>query len=251
MRRGKEERSKPEEEIKALISNIKRVSPDILAVCEIGVEKDLADLHRRLKEAGVDLPHTYLTMGSDPTRRQAILSRYPIVPHSVPKRTYRMKGQELEVKRGILDASITTSKGTFRFIGAHLKSKRPSKEFDHDLVRRNEALILRKHINSLLKNDAPKLLVYGDLNDTKNSPSLRTIKGPYKGNLAIRPIDLRAENGTRWTQHWAYQDIYSRIDFAMTSEQMAKHIDHQKSYILELPKDDPASDHRPLIVILK
>lgn len=251
MRRGDTERPKPEHEIKALINNIKKVNPEILAVCEIGNKADLTDFTLRLKQAGIDYQHSYLTMGSDPTRRQAILSRYPIVPHPVPKRTYRLNGIELEVKRGILDATITTPKGSFRVLGAHLKSKRPNKKFDHNLVRRNEALILRKHATSLLSASTAKLIVYGDMNDTKNSPPLRTIKGPYDGKLSLRAIDLEASDGTRWTQHWSYQDVYSRFDFALVSEAMSPHIDRAKSYILEVPKGDPASDHRALVLIIR
>lgn len=251
MRRGDSERPKPENEIEALIKNIAKVNPDILAVCEIGVEKDLADFNDRLEKAGVKLPNTYLTMGSDPTRRQAILSKFPIQPNKVPKYTYKMGEQDFQVRRGILDTTVDTPHGEFRFLGAHLKSKRPSKEFDHNIVRRNEALILRKHISTILGEEPYKLLVYGDMNDTKNSPALRTIKGPYRGNLSIRPIDIEAPDGTRWTHHWSYEDIYSRIDFAMVSEQMAPHINYKGSSILEVPKNDPASDHRALIISIK
>ncbi len=251
MRRGDTERTKPEKEVTALIQNIKRVHPDILAVCEIGIEEDLVDLKDRLAKAGVHFQHTYLTMGSDPTRRQAILSTFPIQPNKVPKYTYTMKDRKFEIKRGILDATINTPNGNFRFLGVHLKSKRPSKEYDHDLVRRNEALILRKHITSLLLAKPYKLLVYGDMNDTKNSPALRSIKGPYRGKLSIRPIDIEAPNGSRWTQYWSYQDIYSRFDFAMTSVQMTPHINHKNSSILEVPRNDPASDHRALIISIQ
>ena len=89
------------------------------------------------------------------------------------------------------------------------------------------------------------------MNDTKNSPALRTIKGPYRGKLAIRPIDTEAPDGTRWTQYWSHEDIYSRFDFAMFSEQMKHHIDHKISSILAVPKNDPASDHRALIISIK
>lgn len=251
MRRGDTEQPKPENEITALIQNIKKANPDILAICEIGVDKDLADLNHRLDKAGIHLKHTYLTMGSDPTRRQAILSKFPILPHKVPKYTYEMKDRKFEIKRGILDATIDTPNGKFRLLGVHLKSKRPNKEYDQNIVRRNEALILRKHITSLLNTEPMKLLVYGDMNDTKNSPPLRAIKGPYRGKLSIRPIDLEAQDGTRWTQYWSYEDIYSRFDFAMVSEQMSQHIDRASSSILEVPKNDPASDHRALIISIR
>jgi len=251
MRRGDTERSKPENEIAALIQNIKTVHPEILAVCEIGDQADLADLNARLAQVGILFPHSYLTTGSDSTRRQAILSQFPIQPHQVPAYTYEMKGRKFDVKRGILDASIDTPNGTFRFLGVHLKLKRPSKEYDQSIVRRNEALILRKHITHLLHTKPYKLLVYGDMNDTKNSPAVRAIKGPSQGQLSIKPVQLEAPNGSRWTQYWSYEDIYSRFDFVMTSESMSQHIDRANSSILEVPRNDPASDHRALIISIQ
>jgi len=89
------------------------------------------------------------------------------------------------------------------------------------------------------------------MNDTKNSPPLRTIKGPAQGDLALKTIELEANDGTRWTQFWSYQDIYSRFDFALTSKAMNQHIHKDKSYVLMVPKGDQASDHRALIITLQ
>src|SRR6476646_4033980 len=48
---------KPEKEIAAVVKFIKDIKPDALGVSEIGQEKDLQDLQRRLKQAGLDLPN--------------------------------------------------------------------------------------------------------------------------------------------------------------------------------------------------
>src|SRR5271167_2032614 len=47
------------------------------------------------------------------------------------------------------------------------------------LLRRNEARLLRQHIDAVLSKDPNvNLLVYGDLNDTKDQPAIQEILGP-------------------------------------------------------------------------
>ncbi len=58
-----------------------------------------------------------------------------------------------------------------RFIGVHLKSKLKDTAEDEEELRRNEAHLLRKHVDDVLDADAgANLVVYGDFNDTKNEP---------------------------------------------------------------------------------
>ena len=112
MRRGSSNLSKPEDEISPLVALIARQKPDILGVCEIGSEDDLADLQRRLKNAGIDLPHSEHTGGRDKTRRLGLLSRYPIAfTNSQSELTYEMTGKTWTISRGILDATVDI-KGT-------------------------------------------------------------------------------------------------------------------------------------------
>jgi len=251
MRRGKHDAPKPQHEIEDLIKNILRAKPDILGICEIGDINDLRDLQMRLKNKGCDLPYSHLATATDPYRHLAILSKSPIIIHRPPQRTYRIKNERFQIRRGILDVSINTDIGELRFLGAHLKSKRSIKGYDQALIRRNEAMLLRRHAATLLKNPNIKLLVYGDMNDTKRSAAIRTIQGPHQGRQALKPIDLRATNGTKWTQYWAAEDIYSRFDFVFTSPSLLPHIDTTHSSILEVPRTNRASDHRALIVVIK
>ncbi len=252
MRRGKQLRPKPEAEIDDLIENLARTKPDVLGICEIGDQDDLDDLQVRLKKAGYHLPYQYLTAGEDPVRSLALLSRYPIEEHPSPLRSYTIGNEEFKVSRGFLDATIKSPAGEIRLLGAHLKSKRPVKEYDQAVIRRHEALILRNRATEILGADnPPMLLVYGDMNDTKRSQVIRTIKGPYRGGNSLRPLELEARDGTKWTQYWATEDIYSRFDFAFASNKLLPKIELEKSYVLDTPRGDTASDHRALIVIIK
>ncbi|MGJ8657446.1 MAG: endonuclease/exonuclease/phosphatase family protein [Akkermansiaceae bacterium] len=249
MRRGSSDQFKPEHEIKALIDNIVRANPDILGVCEIGTQKDLDHLQTRLKKAGIDFQHTFLSSGPDPYRRQALLSHYPINMHNVPKYTYKMKGQDHEIRRGILDATVQTPKGNIRFLGAHLKSKRPIAEYDEAVIRREEAQLLRSHASAVLSDPNRKVLVFGDMNDTKGSSTIRLMRGSKASKLTA--IELFDKQGTKWTQYWAREDIYSRFDFAFASPALLPSIDQKGSYVLDTPPGDPASDHRALVIIIK
>lgn len=243
---------KPDHEITALINNIQKCSPDILGVCEIGTAADLSDLQKRLKTVGMHFPHSYLNGGADAYRRLAVLSKFPITRHEGAALTYVSEGKQHKILRGILDCSVNLPTGETRFIGVHLKSKRPSKYWDQERVRRNEAELVRRHVSALL-NSAPQtnLVVYGDFNDTKQSSAIRAIAGKQNTPNFLRSIDLKAENGSRWTHYWEYQDIYSRLDYVFASAPMLQRIDVSNSYILDLPINDPASDHRPLVITIR
>lgn len=251
--RGKQVmKPKPEKEIVALISHIKSASPDIIGICEIGTQADLNDLSKRLAKVGLDYPHSTLCEGPDQYRRLALLSRYPLTNHTRPPISYKMDGHTHHIRRGILDASIKLPGGSIRVLGAHLKSKRPSKYADQELVRRNEARLIRRHASYILTT-APHtpLLLYGDFNDTKHSATIRSLSGAPHSPLSLTKLDIRAADGSRWTHYWHYQDVYSRFDYAFVSPALKARIDLSQSYILDTPKDDLASDHRALIVTIR
>ena len=242
---------KPEHEIDALVENILRVSPHLLGVCEIGSTSDLKDLQRRLSQAGLDYPHSHFTSGSDHRRRLAILSQYPIHPQPEIDLSYQLGGKKHLMLRGILDVNVSLPTGSVRLLGVHLKSKRPSKYWDQALVRRHEAQVVRNHVESILKQSTDRLLVYGDFNDTKQSPTIRCIKGNQSRSTDLRAIDFRASDGSKWTHAWDYEDVYSRFDYVFSSRSMLKHVVSEKCYILDLKAEDPASDHRPLVLTFR
>jgi endonuclease/exonuclease/phosphatase family metal-dependent hydrolase len=245
-------KEKPIKEVDAIVQIIASVKPDVLGVCEIGKQSDLEDLQKRLAIAGLELPHTHRVHGTDKTRAQGLLSRYPITMTALPKKTnYTIEGRSFGISRGILDASVELPNRTVRLLGVHFKSKRPIQEADQALMRRNESLLLRQHIVDIMAEDPEtQLLVYGDFNDTKNSKSVSSIRGRSNSNTHMKIIELSDTRGENWTHHWKHEDIYSRIDFVMVNSRLESHINKKESKLLDPHNWETASDHRPLLILI-
>lgn len=244
---------KPEASITALVNIIVSLDPDVLGVAEIGTVEDAHDLRRRLAAAGLQLPHLEYTHGSDPVRRIALFSRLPILArNSVQEGHFRINGRRASLLRGFLDVTIDYHGTSVRCVGVHLKSKREVEDFDQELVRRAEARLLREHLDTIfLANPAAALLVYGDFNDTRQSATMQTIQGTPRSHKSLKALDLSDSRGQTWTHYWAAEDTYSRIDFICVSRSLAPLIDLDGSTI-PYPKNwRLASDHRPLLLILR
>ena len=244
---------KPEKEKLAIAELLADAKPDVLGISEIGREEDVKDLQAHLEKAGHPMPHFHLNRGADPTRSLVLLSRFPI--GKTVKRdnlNYSSKGREYGMQRGILDATIDNPAGAFRFLGVHLKSKRETDDGDQEDMRLNEAHLLRREIDGILSEDPEaRLVVYGDFNDTRQTPAIRTIHGGGKNPRSLLMIALKDSRGEYWTHHWDFQDIYSRIDYVMVSGALRQSIDWDRCKILDSAAVAGASDHRPLLVILK
>ena len=254
MERGNKEAPKPEREIKALLSMIADVKPDVLGVCEIGSLADLQDLQARLKSSGIDLPHAELCDGADAVRNLGLLSKFPIVARDHQTNlTYSLAGSAMPFQRGILDATIEPAPGyQLRLLGVHLKSKRQTDQGDEAEMRRNEARLLRQHIESIVaaKPDT-NLLVYGDLNDTKNTDVFMDLRGKEGRPDHLYDLWARDRFGFTWTHYWITADEYARIDYLLYSKPLAPEILKQDSYIHHAPEWFTASDHRPIVLRIK
>ncbi|MDB6004187.1 MAG: hypothetical protein JWR15_1174 [Prosthecobacter sp.] len=244
--------TKPESERARVVEILATIHPDILGVCEIGTPDDLADLQQRLAKAGVDLPHTELAHGGDETRRLALLSRLPIkARHSQANLTYQIGAQTLPFQRGILDVTIAiTPTFDLHLLGVHLKSMRPIPEADQALMRRNEARLLRLHIDSIFTREPDAcILAYGDFNEHRNEPAVAEVMGGMRtAETAMRDVLLRDANGEVWTHFWDIADTYSRLDYCFSSRLLRPHIDLRNCYIYSDRDVNKASDHRPLVI---
>jgi endonuclease/exonuclease/phosphatase family metal-dependent hydrolase len=244
---------KPQSEKDAVIKLLADNKPDIIGLCEIGEAKDLAEIQISLKSAGLDLPHSHYTGGSDPTRHLGLLSRFPITSTAKPAETdFQLQGKLFSINRGILDATIAARGKSYRFLGVHLKSKRQIEEADQEEMRIHEARLLRRHVDALLKKDPQaRLVVYGDFNDTRPTKTMKTITGSYNDPGYLTALPVKDSRGHAWTHYWSLHDIYSRIDFITVSRTLRPEVDFRASRIIDDPEWDKASDHRPLIAIFK
>lgn len=244
---------KPEGEIRALIAIISAVTPDILGVCEMGKTPEFEDFLHRLKAAGLDYPYTEYVDGPDDERHVALASRYPIVARdSLKYVSFELNGSRQFFKRGILDVTLEINANyRLRLLGTHLKSRREVVE-DQALLRRNEARLLRAHIRNILaRTPDENLLIFGDMNDTKDAPPIREIMGPKGEPDYVEDINLKDQYGDKWTHWWKFADEYSRIDYVFMSRGIRPEVIFSKCYVAR-PKDwSEASDHRPLVVVIR
>jgi endonuclease/exonuclease/phosphatase family metal-dependent hydrolase len=245
---------KPESEKKRVVEILVKISPDVLGVCEVGTEEDVRDLQRRLKQAGVDLPHVERAHGGDSTRSLALLSRFPVtVRNSQTTLGYKIGGQSFAMQRGILDATVELHEDLkVRFLGVHLKSMRDVDAADQALMRRNEAHLLRNHIDDILaRNTQERILCYGDFNEHRNEPSISAIIGSRASDTYMTDLSLRDVNDQVWTHFWDAADSYARLDYVFTSRAMRPYIDLRNCRIHHERDFDKASDHRPLVIRIK
>jgi endonuclease/exonuclease/phosphatase family metal-dependent hydrolase len=245
---------KPEKEKAAVIEILKQARPDVLGLCEIGTIEDLKEIQQLLQKAGIDLPHLHHSGGVDSTRFLGLLSRYPIskvTRHE--KLNYRLNGREYSMQRGILDATVTHADGrSWRFMGLHLKSKREVQDGNQNQMRINEAQLLRKQIDQVLREDPKtRLIVYGDLNDTRMSPAIRIVQGPYNSPRTMTAIPLKDSRGLSWTHFWAKEDVYSRIDYILYSAALKDELVLDECHILDPSNWNDASDHRAILGVFR
>ncbi|QQL44199.1 endonuclease/exonuclease/phosphatase family protein [Sulfuriroseicoccus oceanibius] len=245
---------KPESEITALVEVIASSKPDIIGLCEIGTENDLADLQSRLKAAGIELPHRLLLDAPDPHRHLALLSSFPIVPHLLdPVPTFPIGATRMPINRGILDATVTIRPDfELRLMGVHLKSKREVPQFDQEEIRNQEAFVVRNHVIRSL-NAAPKtrLILFGDFNDTKQSTAVHMIRDAGNPEHLLSDVRLQDSRGHVWTHFWAHNELYSRLDYVFVSRQLRPFVVMDQSRVIDHPATAEASDHRPLLIVIK
>jgi endonuclease/exonuclease/phosphatase family metal-dependent hydrolase len=244
---------KPSRDKAAVIEILAHNQPDVIGLCEVGTVADLEEIREGLKTAGLDLPHTYYTGGVDPTRHLGLLSRFPIAATARPAETeYRLSGRSYGINRGILDATVHAHGKSWRFVGIHLKSKRDSEAGDQEAMRLNEGRLLRRHVDAILRRDpSTRLIVYGDFNDTRASPTLKTVIGKNQDPAYLAAIPVKDSRGEAWTHYWELQDVYSRFDFILLSHAIRSDLDSHSSHIIDDAGWNDASDHRPVLAVFR
>jgi len=242
--------------------SIRAMKPDVIALEEMGSTNALLELRASLKAEGLDFPYWEHVSGFDTSIHLAVLSRFPIIarrPHT--NENFLLDGRRFSVSRGFLDVDIQVNTNySFTLLGAHLKSKRPVPEGDEAELRLQEAKLLREKVDAILKANAnANLVVLGDFNNTKDSPSTKAIVGTGKFKLVdTRPAERNGDDAPNpnpryspmnvtWTYYYGVEDSYSRIDYILLSPGMAREWVKSETYVLMLPNWGIGSDHRPIV----
>ena len=228
----------------------------------MGTTNALLELRASLKAEGMDFPYWEQVNGFDTNIHVAVLSKFPITARrSHTNENFLLAGRRFSVSRGFSEVDIQVSTNySFTLLGAHLKSKRPVPEGDEAELRLQEAKLLREKVDALLKaNPNANLVVLGDFNNTKDSPSTKAIIGTGKLKLVdTRPAERNGDDAPNsnpryspanvtWTYYYGVEDTYSRIDYILLSPGMAREWIKKETYVLAMPNWGIGSDHRPIV----
>lgn len=244
---------KPEVEKAALRTIVAGISPDILALEEMGSQPFLDEFQRDLKRSGQDFPFAALLEAADPDRHVAVLSK---VPFKEVRRHDRLPvtyfGQKQTVKRGVLEVIFATQEGNFSLFVIHLKSRHTERPDDPEsaLQRAREAEAVRDLVLSRYPDPARgRFVVCGDWNDTRASRPVRALQ--KRGELSLGEIlPATDSHGETWTYFWRREDTYSRIDYLLVSPALRPFVRGGRGSIWDGPGVMEASDHRPVVLKL-
>lgn len=241
---------------------IRAINPDVLALEEMGSTSALLELRASLKAEGCDFPYWEHVRGFDTNIHVAILSKLPFVAsHPHTNENFLLDGRRFQVSRGFAEVEIrAASNFTFSVLAAHLKSRRPVASADEAELRLQEARLLRDIVDAKFKaNPAAKVIVLGDFNDTKNTPSTKEIIGRGKFKLVdTRPAERNGDNAPNenprfeprnicWTHYYGLEDSFARIDYLLISPGMEQYWQPAQTYIPTIANWGVGSDHRPIV----
>jgi endonuclease/exonuclease/phosphatase family metal-dependent hydrolase len=242
--------------------SILALKPDVLALEEMGTTNALLELRDALKAAGLDLPYWEHVTGAETNIHVALLSKFPFAARrSHTNDNFLLNGRRFRVSRGFGEVDVqVNSSYTLTVLVAHLKSKRAVAEADEKDLRFEEAKLLREKVDArLAANPNANLVVLGDFNDGKDSPSTKVVIGRGKQKLVdTRPAERNGDNvpssnpaweprNVTWTHYYGKEDTYSRIDFILVSPGLAREWVKDETYVLTIPNWGVGSDHRPIV----
>jgi endonuclease/exonuclease/phosphatase family metal-dependent hydrolase len=244
---GGTRRPKPKSEkaIEAVVRIIKDINPDILGVEEMGEPERFEEFKKRLAGAGLGYRDFEYVQAVDTDRHLALASRFPIVARqSLSDVSFEVAGIPEKVRRGFLDVTIQVKEGCQLWVvSAHLKSKLPLPEGEA-IVRRNEAQLLRRHLDEILMADPKvRLICFGDFNTLKDEPAYHEVVG-IRGGAYMAALPAKDELGDTWTEYWNEADLYSRIDYIFVSPALHREVAPGSAHVYRSAYWNEASDHR-------
>lgn len=240
---------------------IAEFKPHLLLLQEVGNADSLKDLQKRIAKQNWKMVHSTFRLDEKNLQslNTAILSVFPLENiHLNGSKSYLHLGQLMPIRRGILSCYVKWPyTDPIAVFCMHLKSQRNVPYGDQQIMRENEAILLRKSLNIFLRKHPDCLtIVGGDLNDHPNSKTLKIIKGRRSSALHdVNPSeqfeqDANYRRKTSWTHYYPEEGSYSRIDYFLINNRLRELIDYQETFVINKHNWGVASDHRPILMTI-
>lgn len=245
---------KPEKEKRALRAVIRGLNADVLVVQEMGPQPYLDELRRDLKTEGFDYPYAALASASDADRHLAILARRPLTAVTThTDLSFNYLGGREPVKRGLLEATVSTASGAVTIFGVHLKSRFTERADDplSSIRRAGEATAIRDRILQRFPASAEaRVVVLGDCNDGRTSKALAFLQKRGRTEI-VALLGGGDSRGEVWTHFYRKEETYSRVDHVLVSGALRDRVERGGSRVYDDEGVAEASDHRPVYVVLE
>jgi endonuclease/exonuclease/phosphatase family metal-dependent hydrolase len=251
------------EAVHAVAAMIRRIDADVIALQEVGRDRDFQELRAAIAAAGLRYDFAEVCVSADTATGQhvAVLSRIPLrlVADAIPGRSIydaEMDDPETEHDTGIskgMHVLLETRPRPIHLIILHLISEAGGHK--EDMQRVAQASVARRYMLPLLRQ-GEHVIVAGDLNDKRGDPALRRIRGrdDIDEDLIqtgmVEYVDPEAWE-TRWT--YVHQGMREQIDHILLSHSLKQATRRSGGIRTEfIEVDNPlASDHRPVVVTLR
>ncbi len=245
----------------AVAKVIADINADVMVLTEVGDQDDVQELNAAIAGRGVSYPHVEVCECTDTATQQhvAVLSKVPLkdVLPAIPGR----EGYFRELDDADSEDDTGVSKGmmvkfdfaghTFQLYGLHLASEAGGNEQDQQRIA--QASIVRRHSLPAI-NAGELVIVAGDLNDGRNEPALRRIRGfddiwPDLIETGDARFFKKPDQGTRWT--FEFQGERNQLDHILLAPSIREIVPSGgiRPRVPDQP-DPSASDHRPFVLTL-
>ncbi len=248
------------EAAQAVAKTIVEINADVIGLEEVGTKADVIELLEEVRKLGLDYPycvaggpvekHTY--------QNNAVFSKFELkdLVSPIPGREAydtELDDPEAEAWTGVrkgLRLTFTAHGQTFHMYVLHMTSERGG--HDADARRIAEASIVRRNYLPLLTS-GKHVIVMGDLNDRRNDPAIRRIRGrddiqPDLIQTGRHYYFGRDELDTRWTYN--FRGTRNQIDHILLSESIEQRCKRVRARTLN-HGSALVSDHLPFIVELE
>ncbi len=247
----RKEYPKPEVDKAALRAVIRQMNADVVALQEVGGAAYLRELQRDLKSEGLEYAHAVVLEAADKERMVAVLSRRELA--GVTRHTdltFKYFDGVETVRRGLLEVRVASEAGEVALFVVHLKSRFTEREDDPraELRRAGEAVAVRDRVLAVFAEPATaRFVIAGDFNCGRTDRPVRAMLERGKTQIAdwLPAADSR---GHVWSYFYRKEDEYSRVDHVLVSPGLSGRATGRIHDSVEVGR---ASDHRPVVVVIK